>query len=108
MNAIRKPVKVNCWLITQDELDCIWQKTLKKDKHISVFKSKLHGANAWFMKERKNDYGKRKGRRMVVAQIETLEGRMILRGGDYLIKGVAGEFYPCRADIFKKIYQIIK
>ena len=44
---------------------------------------------------------------MVIAQIETLEGKMKLRAGDYLIKGVAGEFYPCRADIFKKTYQIL-
>lgn len=37
--------------------------------------------------------------------IETLEGTMTASPGDYIIKGVAGEFYPCRADIFDKTYE---
>lgn len=36
--------------------------------------------------------------------IETLEGRMLANYGDYIIKGVKGEFYPCKADIFEKTY----
>ena len=36
--------------------------------------------------------------------IETLEGTMIGRPGDWLIKGIKGEFYPCRHDIFIKTY----
>ena len=37
--------------------------------------------------------------------IETLEGNMLARWGDYVIKGVNGEFYPCKPDIFHKIYE---
>lgn len=37
--------------------------------------------------------------------IETLEGHLSARIGDYIIKGVAGEFYPCRADIFARTYE---
>lgn len=37
--------------------------------------------------------------------IHTLEGDMTARRGDYIIKGVNGEFYPCKADIFKKTYE---
>lgn len=37
--------------------------------------------------------------------IDTLEGRMEGRVGDWIIKGVNGEFYPCRNDIFIKTYQ---
>lgn len=37
--------------------------------------------------------------------IETLEGTMLISEGDYIIKGVNGEFYPCKADIFEKIYE---
>lgn len=36
--------------------------------------------------------------------IETLEGDMTARIGDWVIKGVKGEFYPCRADIFEATY----
>lgn len=39
--------------------------------------------------------------------IETLEGIMTISDGDYIIKGVNGEFYPCKADIFEKTYEII-
>ena len=101
MKAIKKPVKVNCWLITQDELNDIWRKKLEGDNRICAFGGKLHGADVWFMREKKDDYDKRKGWGRVIARIKTLEGEMILRAGDYLVKGVVGEFYPCRADIFK-------
>lgn len=37
--------------------------------------------------------------------IETLEGRMEGSTGDWVIKGTEGEFYPCKPDIFNKIYQ---
>lgn len=36
--------------------------------------------------------------------INTLEGNMIAQVGDYIIKGVNGEFYPCKPDIFAKTY----
>ena len=37
--------------------------------------------------------------------IKTLEGEHIASIGDYIIKGVEGEFYPCKPDIFEKIYE---
>lgn len=37
--------------------------------------------------------------------IKTLEGTMAGRIGDFIIKGVNGEFYPCKPDIFKKTYE---
>ena len=36
--------------------------------------------------------------------IKTLEGDMMPSPGDYIIKGVKGEFYPCKPDIFEKTY----
>ena len=36
--------------------------------------------------------------------IKTLEGNMIATKEDYLIKGVNGELYPCKKDIFEKSY----
>lgn len=37
--------------------------------------------------------------------IETLEGRMRADVGDYVIRGVSGELYPCKPDIFKATYE---
>ena len=37
--------------------------------------------------------------------IETLEGTMLARPGDWIIKGVNGEFCPCKPDIFTKTYE---
>lgn len=37
--------------------------------------------------------------------IRTMEGDMLARPGDYVIRGVAGEFYPCRSDIFEATYE---
>lgn len=36
--------------------------------------------------------------------INTLEGQMLVSLGDWIIKGVAGEFYPCKPDIFYQTY----
>ena len=40
--------------------------------------------------------------------IKTLEGTMVANIGDYVIKGVAGEFYPCKPDIFEATYDIVE
>jgi hypothetical protein len=37
--------------------------------------------------------------------IKTLEGEHIASIGDFIIKGVAGEYYPCKPDIFNKTYE---
>jgi hypothetical protein len=37
--------------------------------------------------------------------IVTLEGDMKVSFGDFIIKGVNGEFYPCKPDIFEKTYE---
>lgn len=41
-------------------------------------------------------------------QIETLEGVMQASSGDYIIKGVKGEIYPCKPDIFEATYEKVK
>ena len=38
-------------------------------------------------------------------EIYTLEGVMTASVGDYIIKGIKGEFYPCRKDIFEETYE---
>lgn len=40
--------------------------------------------------------------------IPTLEGKMTARAGDIIIRGVNGEFYPCKPDIFEKTYEKVE
>jgi hypothetical protein len=61
----------------------------KADEYISLF------GNHFYI-----DHDKVKGGLI----IKTLEGEMIANIGDYIIKGVKGEFYPCKPDIFKLTY----
>ncbi|WJR31881.1 hypothetical protein P3F83_15020 [Mycobacteroides immunogenum] len=37
--------------------------------------------------------------------ITTLEGEMLASPGDFVIRGVAGEFYPCKPGIFAQTYE---
>lgn len=39
-----------------------------------------------------------------IIRIPTLEGTMEASLGDFIIKGINGEFYPCKPDIFKQTY----
>ena len=39
--------------------------------------------------------------------IPTLEGDMLANPGDFIIKGLKGEFYPCKPDIFEMKYELI-
>lgn len=39
-------------------------------------------------------------------QVLTLEGAMDVSEGDYVIRGVKGEFYPCKPDIFEQTYRL--
>lgn len=40
--------------------------------------------------------------------IQTLEGRIKASPGDFIIRGVQGEFYPCKPDIFAATYEIVE
>jgi hypothetical protein len=55
------------------------------------------------------------GRQPAIAELEigginisTLEGKIFASHGDYVIKGVKGEFYPCKPDIFELTYDLIE
>ena len=50
-------------------------------------------------------YEVNKFRPILFVTIHTLEGDMEAHEGDYIIKGVKGEFYPCRKDIFEETYE---
>lgn len=106
MRFIKKPIEVEAWLIIQEELEAIFEQHKKYNPSVTAFASDLHGSRAYFT--RSVIYGK-EGKRHgeTSAHIETLEGKMTLRGGDYLIRGIKGEFYPCKPDIFEATYEAV-
>lgn len=40
--------------------------------------------------------------------IHTLEGKMTVSEGDYIIQGIQGEIYPCKPDIFEATYEAVE
>lgn len=68
-------------------------------KEIIDFSGLHNSANKWTWEEYE-EVVKQDG-----LKIFTLEGRMDASVGDYIIKGVNGEFYPCKPDIFEKTYE---
>lgn len=43
-----------------------------------------------------------------ILYIYTLEGRMIASQNDYIIKGIDGEYYPCKPHIFEQTYDLVE
>lgn len=52
--------------------------------------------------------GTEKGTGKGTVSIGTLEGQMVVSWNDWIIKGVKGEIYPCKPDIFELTYDAIK
>lgn len=48
------------------------------------------------------------GTKEVKLVIKTLEGNHIANPGDYIIKGIKGELYPCKPDIFEQTYETVE
>jgi len=58
----------------------------------------------FFGEDRDNRFGFKNG----IWSILTLEGTMDANPGDWIIKGVKGEFYPCKPDIFEATYEKVE
>ena len=54
-----------------------------------------------------NRYADRSADGQPILRIDTLEGEMTAQIGDWIIKGVKGEFYPCKPDIFEATYEAL-
>ena len=48
------------------------------------------------------------GTNVVFMLIKTLEGKMRAERGDYIIRGIKGEIYPCKPDIFEATYERVE
>ncbi len=53
-------------------------------------------------------YDHMNGKTPIGVGINTLEGFMLVQEGDWIIKGVAGEFYPCKPNIFEQTYELVE
>lgn len=82
MKATKKPVEIDYLVARQEYLDEIlaWS---TPERPITLETSNMIGRKIY---------------------ITTLEGVMTASEGDYIIKGVNGEVYPCKPDIFEKTY----
>lgn len=58
---------------------------------------KIRSEDVWFYEEERGTF----------MMIMTLEGVMQASQGDYIIKGVAGEVYPCKPEIFEATYDLV-
>jgi hypothetical protein len=82
----KKPVVIEAWEFTEETI---------QNGHIPGVRDRAMLSELWIGKTSQD------GR----YYIDTLEGQMVVRDGDYIIKGVQGEYYPCKPDIFKATYE---
>lgn len=91
MKAIKKPIEVEVWQIPAVRIDGStlpeWVADAFDDRKIVMI-----GAE-------RDEYD--------CADVETLEGNMTAKIGDYIIKGIKGEIYPIRKDIFEETYEVV-
>jgi hypothetical protein len=86
----KKPVVVEAWLLTSGV----------NDKFAQRFSLDINDSRV----EIKSTYGGM----ILCVHIKTLEGIMTAYPGDYIIQGIQGELYPCKADIFEQTYEPVE
>lgn len=85
----KKPVVVEAWQFTKENYK--------------------EGVPRWIRySERKVTLWGQYGGDVIAGEIETLEGTHEVSENDYIIKGVHGELYPCKPDIFHKTYEEVE
>lgn len=88
MKATKKPVTIECFQYDGD------LKFSDGKFYVPEWAEKAYNEGVIFFKEEGEMY------------IKTLEGEHHASVGDYIIRGVNGELYPCKPDIFEKTYDI--
>lgn len=91
MKYRKKPVVIEAFCLNSRGLvaeDWFWE-AVSRNEIITYYFGKFHQEDAY-------------------CDIKTLEGTMRAHSGDYIIKGVNGEIYPCKADIFEKTYELVE
>lgn len=83
----KKPVRVEAFQLGYQDIP-LWFQGAIKDNFVSNIDAFLASANE-------------------TIKIKTLEGIMTAQQGDWIIKGVKGEIYPCKDEIFKATYEFV-
>lgn len=78
-----------------------WNAKMKNFDEVMNFMQEFHGSKLNYENAEESAY------KSGELKIQTLEGIMTASDGDWIIKGVNGEFYPCKPDIFEKTYEKI-
>ena len=88
----KKPVVIDAWQYSGPAGEVEWEiKEIFKQTGCRAFIKIMGTREPWESIER--------------IVIPTLEGEHILSTGDYIIKGILGEYYPCKPDIFEMTYE---
>ncbi|EQF29862.1 hypothetical protein QEW_4537 [Clostridioides difficile CD160] len=79
----------------------------KKPVEITAFRLGYDAEPKWFIGNDRvcNFVQERRINGNISCDLKTLEGTMRANKGDYIIQGVKGEIYPCKADIFEMTYE---
>lgn len=96
---VKKPV-----VIEAVKLECTDESILQVMRFIGGFTDENYDSDNAMQREALDSYIdqiKKKG-----LYINTLEGEIKASIGDFIIKGVKGEFYPCKPDIFEMTYEL--
>ena len=83
----KKPVVIEAWQFSKDNYNKGAPDFIRSEKTVILWSQ--HGGE------------------VIGGEIETLEGEMTISENDYIIKGINGEFYPCKSDIFAKTYDLV-
>lgn len=96
MKAIKKPIEIECMRLTLDSVQEVMQWCPACEPRYVMHEGSYLNSN-------QQQYS----RVFEGLVIHTLEGNHLAKVGDYIIKGVQGEFYPCKPDIFDQTYDIL-
>lgn len=91
MKYVKKPVVIDAFQLNEGgsvRENWFWDAVVRNDIAIHNFDRAYTSNPVW-------------------CEIKTLEGTMVAKAGDYIIRGVKGEIYPCKADIFKETYEVV-
>ena len=95
MKFVKKPVIIEAEQLTWAN----WSK-------ICEFVSKPYFVRGCYLNEKGEEVGNPEGK--LGLKIKTLEGEMTASEGDWIIRGVKGEFYSCKPDIFEQTYSKVE
>jgi hypothetical protein len=98
----KKPIVIEAIQFTGDNFDELWcwtggwidQTIAGEDRYLRTLESRIHLAGS--------------GGDPTKLVVETPEGDHFAGPGDWIIRGIRGEFYPCKPDIFEATYEAVE